>query len=194
MLLQIRLTISLTIYNNHSFGGSMKTLLFHPVIILAARLVLGSVFVIAGVEKIANPDAFAKAINNYQLLPFAALNVMALVLPWLEVLAGVFLVFGVRLRASSAVTGAMLLVFIGAIASAMSRGLGIDCGCFTQGAALGAGGEQVGWKKIAEDVALLLLAVQIFAAASDSDILPFSFEAVRNSSANAVPAPSVPLE
>jgi putative oxidoreductase len=153
----------------------MRTLFFHPVIILAARFVLGSVFVIAGVEKIANPEAFARAINNYQMLPVGALNVMALVLPWLEVLAGVFLVFGVRLRASSAVVAAMLLVFIVAISTAMARGLSIDCGCFTQGA----GGEQIGWKKLAEDVALLLLAMQIFAAASDSDILPFSFEAVR---------------
>lgn len=152
----------------------MQTILFHPVIILAARLVLGSVFVIAGVEKIVNPNAFAKAINNYQMLPYGALNLMALVLPWLEVLAGVFLIFGVRLRASSAVVAAMLVVFLIAIGTAMARGLSIECGCYSQG-----GGEKVGWKKVFEDVALLLLAVQIFAAASVNDILPFSFEAIR---------------
>lgn len=154
----------------------MLSILFHPVVILAARLVLGSVFIIAGVEKIANPDAFAKAINNYQLLPYGALNAMALVLPWLEVLAGTFLVFGVRLRASAAITAAMLVVFIVAIASAMARGLSIDCGCFSQGSAAA---EPVGWKKIAEDVALLILAVQIFAAAWKEEILPFSFESLR---------------
>ncbi|MCU0424774.1 MAG: DoxX family membrane protein [Candidatus Kapabacteria bacterium] len=152
----------------------MQTILFHPVIILAARLVLGSVFVIAGVEKIVNPNAFAKAINNYQMLPYGALNLMALVLPWLEVLAGVFLIFGVRLRASSAVVAAMLVVFLIAIGSAMARGLSIECGCYSQG-----GGEKVGWKKVFEDVALLILAVQIFAAATVRDILPFSFEAIR---------------
>ncbi len=154
----------------------MSALLFHPVIILAARLVLGSVFVIAGVEKIANPDAFAKAINNYQLLPYNALNIMALVLPWLEVLAGALLIFGVRLRASSALTAVMLIVFIAAIASAMMRGLSIDCGCFSQGSAAS---EPVGWKKVAEDIGLLALSLQIFAASWKSEILPFSFEAMR---------------
>jgi putative oxidoreductase len=153
----------------------MYTVLFHPVIVLAARLVLGSVFVIAGIEKIVNPNAFAKAIHNYQLVPFAALNVMALVLPWLEVLTGVFLIFGIRLRASSALVAAMLVVFLIAIGSAMARGLSIECGCYSQGG----GGETVGWKKVFEDVALLLLAVQIFVAATLSDILPFSFESMR---------------
>ena len=116
----------------------MQTILFHPVIILAARLVLGSVFVIA------------------------------------EVLSGVFLIFGVRLRASSALVAAMLVVFLIAIGTAMARGLSIECGCYSQG-----GGEKVGWKKVFEDVALLVLAIQIFVAASVHDVLPFSFEAVR---------------
>ncbi|TAE24719.1 MAG: DoxX family membrane protein [Candidatus Kapaibacterium sp.] len=154
----------------------MSSVFFHPVVILAARLVLGSVFIIAGVEKIANPDAFAKAIHNYQLLPYSMLNIMALTLPWLEVLAGALLIFGVRLRASSALTALMLIVFIAAIASAMMRGLSIDCGCFSQGSAAS---EPVGWKKIAEDVALLVLSVQIFAASWENEILPFSFEAMR---------------
>lgn len=165
----------------------MLSIAFHPVVVLAARVVLGSVFVIAGVEKIANPDAFAKAINNYQLLPYGTLNVMALVLPWLEVLAGAFLVFGVRLRASAAVTGLMLIVFIGAIASAMMRGLSIDCGCFSQGSVAS---EPVGWKKIVEDVALLILAIQIFAAAWKEEILPFSFEAMRTATSQ----PAIPQE
>ena len=158
----------------------MQTVFFHPVIILAARLVLGSVFVIAGVEKVVNPNAFAKAINNYQMLPFAALNVMALILPWLEVLTGVFLIFGIRLRASSALIASMLVVFLIAIGSAMARGLSIECGCYSQGG----GGEIVGWKKVFEDVGLLVLAVQIFWAATKSDILPFSFESMRQPQRN----------
>ena len=164
----------------------MQTVFFHPVIILAARLVLGSVFVIAGVEKVVNPNAFAKAINNYQMLPFGALNVMALVLPWLEVLTGVFLIFGIRLRASSALIASMLVVFLIAIGSAMVRGLSIECGCYSQGG----GGEIVGWKKVFEDVGLLVLAVQIFWAATKSDILPFSFESMRQPQ-NALPQESL---
>jgi uncharacterized membrane protein YphA (DoxX/SURF4 family) len=158
----------------------MQTVFFHPVIILAARLVLGSVFVIAGVEKVVNPNAFAKAINNYQMLPFAALNVMALILPWLEVLTGVFLIFGIRLRASSALIASMLVVFLIAIGSAMARGLSIECGCYSQGG----GGEIVGWKKVFEDVGLLVLAVQIFWATTLNDILPFSFESMRQPQSN----------
>ncbi|MCS6809492.1 MAG: MauE/DoxX family redox-associated membrane protein [Bacteroidota bacterium] len=166
----------------------MQTILFHPVVVLASRLVLGSVFVVAGVEKIAQPHVFAKAIDNYQMLPSSLVQTMALILPWIEVVSGILLVFGVRLRANSAIVAGMLVVFLIAIGSAMARDLDIDCGCYSQG-----GGEKIGWKKVAEDVGLLILAVQIFVAASRNDILPFSLEATQQDEVHTPPEGHIPV-
>ena len=98
----------------------------------AARLALAAVFLYAAFPKIADPAGFAKSIFNYQLLPDAAINPLAIFLPWLELFAGVALLAVPALRRGALLlTGGMLVVFVVAISSAMLRGLNIDCGCFS---------------------------------------------------------------
>lgn len=98
----------------------------------AARIVLAAVFLYAAVPKIADPAGFAKSIFNYQALPDAAINPLALFLPWLELIAALALLAVPRLRRGALLLiGGMLIVFILAISSAMLRGLNIDCGCFS---------------------------------------------------------------
>ena len=126
------------------------------VLIPLARFVLGGVFLFYSIGKIADPAAFAREIGNYHILPLYAINLLAIVLPWVELVCGALLIAGTKLRASSVVVGAMLVVFIVAIFSAMSRGLNINCGCSTVNV------EMVGWKKIGEDALWLMLAVYIF--------------------------------
>ncbi len=141
----------------------MKTILNNPILALAVRLLLGGIFIFAALDKIAEPDAFAKSIGNYHIIPNAALNLMALTMPWIELLAGIFLVIGVRIRASSALISGMLIVFIIAIISAILRGYNINCGCFaqtSQGAATKA--SQVGWMKVLEDTAMLAGALYLY--------------------------------
>lgn len=65
------------------------------VIMLAARLILGGVFVFASVDKILHPAAFADAVYNYQILPDSLINVAAIILPWLELVLGSLLIIGV---------------------------------------------------------------------------------------------------
>lgn len=65
----------------------------HSFISLCARLILGAIFVYASIDKILHPDAFAKAVYNYQILPHAFINPTAMVLPWLELILGIFLSF-----------------------------------------------------------------------------------------------------
>lgn len=120
-----------------------------------ARLVIGIVFAHAALDKIANPDAFAHSIMNYNMVPLSMVNLMALILPWLELLAGTALVLGIWVRASAAVSGALLLVFIGAISAAMIQGLNINCGCFSQTGE----GTKVGWPKVLENTGMTILAV-----------------------------------
>ncbi len=132
----------------------MRTVIGHPAVGLLARLVVGGIFVMYAADKIAAPSDFAMSIERYELLPLALVNLMAIVLPWIELVVGLFLLAGVRLRASATVAAALLVVFIGAIASAMARGLEINCGC-------SAHSETVGWGKLIEDGIYLLLAVRV---------------------------------
>jgi len=131
--------------------------LSHPALLLACRLVLGIVFVVAAIPKIANAESFATAIEAYELLPLAVVNVAAIVIPWIELISGLFLISGVYLRPSSLLLGSLLSVFVVAISAAVLRGLNINCGCFG-----GGGGATVGWNKVLEDLALLVPAWLIF--------------------------------
>lgn len=97
---------------------------------LTIRIVIALLFLYAGVSKLFNPAAFAEAIDNYRMLPWFIVSLMAITLPWLEVLAGVGL-FVARFRAASALLIFLLTtMFFIALFSAVIRGLDINCGCF----------------------------------------------------------------
>ena len=70
-------------------------------IVLLSRIILGGVFIYASLDKIANPAEFAKAVGNYHVLPFGVENLLALVLPWMELLVGLALILGVLIDGSS---------------------------------------------------------------------------------------------
>jgi uncharacterized membrane protein YphA (DoxX/SURF4 family) len=126
---------------------------------LAVRLALGAVFIYASLFKIADPEEFAINIATYQIVPEWSLNVMALVLPWLELFAGVGLVIGAFSRASALATAGMLVMFIVAILIAMSKDLKISCGCFASEAAEA----DIGWPKVIEDTVMLAGALWVLA-------------------------------
>ncbi|MFB3903160.1 MAG: MauE/DoxX family redox-associated membrane protein [Acidobacteriota bacterium] len=113
-----------------SWAGFLRS---RPALIVS-RLILGGVFIYASVDKIAHPDQFAEIVYNYKLMPGMTVNIMAIVLPWVEMVAGLFLVLGVWVKDSAAILGALLLVFIGAIGVNLARGLDFDCGCFSTAA------------------------------------------------------------
>ena len=92
---------------------------------LLLRAFLGGFYVVAGALKIPNPGKFAEAVGNYRLLPHSLINLVAITLPPIEVVAGLFLIFGLWRRASAWLINLMTLVFIAAISSAVARGLSI---------------------------------------------------------------------
>src|SRR6185437_2969978 len=102
---------------------------------LVSRVALGLVFLLAGVSKALDMRAFAGEISAYQIVPAALVQPMAIALPLLEILLGVYLLVGLMQRWAAAAAGALLLIFIAAMAWALARGLALDCGCF--GNALG---------------------------------------------------------
>lgn len=93
-------------------------------------LLAGAVFVYAGVLKVRAPLEFANDLSNYHLLPWPIGVRLAFYLPWLEILAGLALVFHRLFSGALAITAALMVVFIGATIWAKVQGINVACGCF----------------------------------------------------------------
>lgn len=123
------------------------------------RFILAGIYLIAAWPKIGDPAGFAKAIFNYQMLPDAFINPMAVFLPWIELFAALALVFVPPLRRGALwLITAMNIVFIVAIGTAMARGINIDCGCFSTSG----GGMKTGWLHLLLDFGLLACCATLF--------------------------------
>ncbi len=120
-------------------------------LLLLFRVIVGFVFIYAGILKISDPAGFSDAINNYDLLPLSFVNFFAITLPWIEVVAGLFLLFGISVKENSFIISAMLVVFLLAIVISLGRGLNIECGCFGTSS-----GTKVGIIKLVENSILLI--------------------------------------
>jgi uncharacterized membrane protein YphA (DoxX/SURF4 family) len=123
---------------------------------LALRLYLGGVFVYASVYKIGYAAEFAETVASYQIVPALAVNAVALVLPWLELICGALLIAGVRVRTVSAMLGALLVVFCVAVLVNLLRETPIDCGCFHTL------DERMTWLTLVRDLSWLAMTVHIF--------------------------------
>jgi hypothetical protein len=93
-------------------------------------VVVGCIFVYAGVIKVLDPVQFGLDIDNYKMLPWFVSVRLAFYLPWLEILCGVALIFRFFYRGGLSILTVLVLVFIGATVAAKARGLDITCGCF----------------------------------------------------------------
>ena len=128
-------------------------------LILAGRLLLGAVFVYAAYTKLRQPAMlFALSIDSYRLMPEWAVVAVARTLPWFELALGLLLVSGYRLRYVAAAASALLLLFFGVMLRSHFKGLGIDCGCFGIGEALG-------WRTLVRDGLLLAVSLALTVAA-----------------------------
>jgi putative oxidoreductase len=127
-------------------------------VLLVFRLVLGGLFVYAGLVKVLAPLDFAQDIRNYRLVGQSLSFLVAIVLPWLEILAGAFLILGVWTRAAAFVLSALLALFIVLTLITMVRGLDVECGCF------GAVSRKSGWSVIVEDLAMLAMGLGLLLA------------------------------
>ncbi len=127
-------------------------------IVFASRLILGALFIYASFDKALNPFEFAKITHNYRLLPPAIINIGAVILPWIELLAGILLIVGYRVKGANLIIGGLLVMYIIMLGITASRGINIACGCFSTSAA--AKGNI--YMRILEDVGMLLLALHIF--------------------------------
>lgn len=140
----------------------MTKWLTHPWLTIRVQIALGALFVIAAIPKIADPPGFAHMIYNYRIVPASLVNLMALTMPWVELLAGLALIIGVWKRAALGLIGAMLVVFIIAIGINLERGNAIDCGCFNVADAGKSHEQRIHdmWLDIFRDIGMLLMVAQ----------------------------------
>lgn len=136
----------------------MRRVIDNDFLTMASRLIVGGIFIYAAIYKIADPLDFAGKIWNYHLAPGSLINLSALVLPWVEILVGLGLIFGLLYRGSALLVNGMTIMFMFALTYAVARGLDIECGCFKSGEA-GTGSAQ---EALIRDVGLLALTLQIW--------------------------------
>lgn len=130
----------------------LKRFVTHRWTVRVCQIVVGLVLIAAALPKIGDMHSFAAQVHNYRMVPVPLENLLAMVLPWVELVAGLSLVLGVRARAGAVVATLLMATFIVAVGAAFARGLDIDCGCFGT-----ADAAQVGLAKLAEDAVYLAL-------------------------------------
>jgi len=101
-----------------------------PALPVIARVIIGGIFLIAGLAKIADPIRFFSTLLHFRLFSDAVLPFLAVYLPWLEFLLGLSLLTGILHRTSALMLTFLNVLFAAAILSVVMRGIEVDCGCF----------------------------------------------------------------
>ncbi len=122
------------------------------------RLLLGMVFLMASMDKIVHPAAFAKMVYNYQILPDVLVNLTAVFLPWIEIVLGFLLIFGLWMPGAIAISNFLLLTFFCSLIFNAARGLDIHCGCFSTSTKIFASAT----RQILRDIVFLVISFYLF--------------------------------
>jgi uncharacterized membrane protein YphA (DoxX/SURF4 family) len=132
----------------------------HNAIAIPLRVWVGIVFIAAAWHKIVFPAKFALSIATYQILPLQYINLMAIILPWLEIVVGVTLMLGLWTRASALIMVGMNVMFIAALYLAIQNQTQMtSCGCFSADAE--ATKKTIGWDYVYRDVNYLAAMVYV---------------------------------
>ncbi len=123
-------------------------------LIALTRLYLGVYFILSGLGKINNLEYFANSIENYRIFPIVIINILAVTIPWIELISGSLLLLGIFVRENSIIIATLLFLFTLAVISAVIRNLNIDCGCSGT-----IDGQKVGILKIIENVSLFIVSL-----------------------------------
>jgi uncharacterized membrane protein YphA (DoxX/SURF4 family) len=102
-------------------------------LVFACALVLGAVFLYAGIDKLRDPLHFSDSINAFAILPPALIDLLALALPLFEIICGVLMFMPPTRRVGALALTLLSSMFFLALLSALLRGLTLDCGCFGTG-------------------------------------------------------------
>jgi uncharacterized membrane protein YphA (DoxX/SURF4 family) len=133
----------------------IKDLWSNPYMAAGFRLFLGGSFILASMSKIPYPAEFAENVAGFMMVPTWGVNLMGVIMPWSELVTGLFLILGIRTRAAATIIGLLLVMFIVGLTINLLKGTPINCGCFESV------GEPIGWELVVRDVLMLVMAGQI---------------------------------
>ena len=136
----------------------MEKLFTNKYFVVIARVVLGAIFVYASFDKMANPEAFLKAIHNYKILPVQLENPLAIFLPWMELITGLLLIVGKWQKACLLIYNILMIIFVIALSQALIRGLDISCGCFS----VDPSSASEVWLRIILDIITLFFSISLY--------------------------------
>lgn len=114
------------------------------------RLILAFLFILAAIEKLKNPFAFALTIDAYQIFPSFFINIATTLIPWFELFIGFGLLFNFKIKANLYLYFVLMIAFTILVVVAITKGLDIECGCF------GESSSKVGFSKILENLLIIL--------------------------------------
>jgi uncharacterized membrane protein YphA (DoxX/SURF4 family) len=123
-----------------------------------ARLGLAGIWLVSGALKAIDPLQTTVAVDAYDVLPPLGVEIVAALLPWVEIALGVLLLVGLGTRLVGLLSALLMLGFLAGVTQAWARGLSIDCGCFGGGGEV-APGETAYISELLRDTGFLALAV-----------------------------------
>lgn len=126
---------------------------------ISIRLLLSGLFLWAAVSKIIDPRAFMDAIQSYHLLAWMPAAVVAVWLPWFELVLAAALWTRSHSRVAAGMLALLCAAFLLALVQAWVRGIDITCGCFGS-ASVVSGGKYALY--LARDAALVALAATLW--------------------------------
>ena len=141
-------------------NNTVQNLLHTRWIEMTARLLLGIIFIYASYHKILAPEEFAKIVYGYGLFPSVTINLIAIIIPFIELVTGIALIIGIYTRPAAIIVIGMLSAFIIAISINIIRGHEFDCGCFSSDTSQAANSA---WQTLGRDIIFMMLGIYIFA-------------------------------
>jgi uncharacterized membrane protein YphA (DoxX/SURF4 family) len=129
-------------------------LLTHPWVVFTCQIAIGLALLVSGLAKIGDAATFARQIHYYRMVPFGLENLLAITLPWIELVTALAILSRARPRAGAVVGVGLMTLFVVVVGVAVARNLDIECGCFGTSDAT-----RVGSAKLLENLGLLAMAI-----------------------------------
>lgn len=124
----------------------VKNILFEII-----RIILAFLFILSALQKLRSLENFALSVDAYQIFAATLVNLITLIIPWLELFVGFGLLFRYKLKANLILYLIMMISFTILVFIAMVKGLDIECGCFGESSA------KVGFIKLVENFIIIFL-------------------------------------
>jgi uncharacterized membrane protein YphA (DoxX/SURF4 family) len=122
------------------------------------RIYIGGIFIYASIHKIINPGSFGLDIATYDILPLYLINIVAIILPYLEIVSGILIIIGPFQKEASILITGMMTVFLIALIIAIYKGIDASCGCF---ASQSVEEDPISYKTVIRDILWLLIALYV---------------------------------